>query len=100
MALVGAPMVFVVATALERPRSRGRVSLISPDPRAQPRIELNYLEDPEDMRRMGEGMRLAWQVATWPAIVERAERMAILTEEIVASDEALRGYLQMAVRTI
>jgi choline dehydrogenase-like flavoprotein len=100
MALVGAPMVFAVAAALQRPRSRGRVSLTSADPRTQPRIELNYLDDPEDMRRMVEGVRLAWRVAQWPAIIQHAERIAILTEEMVASDEFLRGYLQMAVNTI
>jgi choline dehydrogenase len=100
MALVGAPMVFAVGTALQRPRSRGRISLISLDPRAQPRIELNYLDDPEDMRRMVEGMRLAWRVAQWPAIARHAERIAILTEELLASDEFVQGYLQMAVSTI
>lgn len=74
--------------------------MISPDPRAQPRIELNYLDDPEDMRRMVEGVRLAWRVAQWPAITRHAERVAILTEELVASDEFVQGYLHMAVSTI
>ena len=100
LALVGAPMVFAVAAALQRPHSRGRVSLISPNPQVQPRIELNYLEHPEDMRRMIEGLRLAWRVAQWPAIAEHAERVAILTEEMVSSDEFLQGYLQMAVSTV
>jgi choline dehydrogenase len=100
LALVGAPMVFAVATALQRPRSRGRVFLLSPDPLTQPRIDLNYLDHPEDMRRMIEGLRLAWRVAQWPAIAQHAERVAILTEEMVASDEFLQGYLQMAVSTI
>ncbi len=100
MALVGAPMIFAVGVALQRPRSRGRVSLTSPDPRAQPRIELNYLDHPDDMRRMVEGLRLAWRAAQWPAIARHAERVAILTEEMVVSDEFLQGYLQMAVTTI
>jgi choline dehydrogenase len=100
MAIVGAPMVFAVAVALQRPRSRGRLSLTSPDPRIQPRIELNYLDDPEDMRRMVDGVRLAWRVAQWPAIARHAEHIAILTEEMVASDEILQGYLQMTVSTI
>jgi choline dehydrogenase-like flavoprotein len=100
MALAGAPMIFAVGVALQRPRSRGRLSLTSPDPRTQPRIELNYLEHPEDMRRMVEGIRLAWRVAQWPAIARHAERIAILTEDMVASDEFVEGYLQMAVNTI
>lgn len=100
MALVGAPMIFAVGVALQRPRSRGRLSLTSPDPRSPPRIELNYLDHPEDMRRMVEGIRLAWRVAQWPAIAQRAERIAILTEDMVDSDEFLQGYLQMAVSTL
>jgi len=100
MALVGAPMIFAVGVALQRPRSRGRVSLMSSDPRTQPRIELRYLDHPEDMRRMVEGVRLAWRVAQWPAIARHAERIAILTEDMIASDEFVQGYLQMAVNTI
>ena len=100
MALIGAPMIFAVGVALQRPRSRGRLSLMSSDPRAQPRIELNYLDHPEDMRRMVEGIRLAWRVAQRPDIARHAERVAILTEEMVASDEFVQGYLQMAVNTI
>ncbi|HTY80876.1 MAG TPA: GMC family oxidoreductase N-terminal domain-containing protein [Candidatus Bathyarchaeia archaeon] len=100
MALVGAPMVFAVGFALQRPRSRGRVSLTGVDPRTPPRIELNYLDDPEDMRRMVASVRLAWRVAQAPAIAERTERIAILTEDMIASDEIVQGYLQMAVNTI
>jgi choline dehydrogenase len=100
MALIGAPMVFGVGTTLQRPRSRGRVSLLSPDPRVSPRIALNYLDDPEDMRRMVEGLRLAWRFAQRPAIAEHAERVAILTEEMMAADEIVQGYLGMAVNTI
>ncbi len=99
MALVGAPMIFAVGVALQRPLSRGRLSLLSPDPRIQPRIELNYLDHPEDMRRMVEGLRLAWRVAQWPAIARHAERVAILDEGMVASDEFVQAYLQMAVNT-
>ena len=100
MALVGSPMIFAVGVALQRPLSRGRLSLLSPDPRLQPRIELNYLDHPEDMRRMVEGIRLAWRVAQWPAIATQAERVAILDEQMVASAEFVQGYLQMAVNTI
>jgi choline dehydrogenase len=100
MALVGAPMIFAVGFALQRPRSRGRLYLTSSDPRTQPRIELNYLDDAEDMRRMVDGVRLAWRVAGWPSIARHVERIAILTEDMVASDEIVQGYLQMAVNTI
>ncbi len=100
MALVGAPMVFSILAALQRPRSRGRLTLTSTDPGVQPRIELNYLDDPDDMRRMVEGVRLAWRIGESAGIAERAERIAILTPEMLADDEIVQGYLGMAVNTI
>ncbi|MBI7310099.1 GMC family oxidoreductase [Pseudomonas aeruginosa] len=52
-----------VAVALLSARSRGQVSLVSRDPRAAPRIALRLFSDPEDMRRMLEGMRIARELA-------------------------------------
>jgi choline dehydrogenase len=52
-----------LSPGLQRPRSRGRVSLTSADPRVQPRIDLNYLDDPEDLRRLADGVRTAWELA-------------------------------------
>ncbi|MBI1848130.1 MAG: mycofactocin system GMC family oxidoreductase MftG [Candidatus Rokubacteria bacterium] len=100
MAIVGAPMVFLVGVALQRPRSRGRVSLVSPDPAAPPSIALNYLDEDEDMRRMVEGLRLAWRVAQSPDVLDGAERVALLTEDAMASDEIMQGYLNMTVSTL
>ncbi|SDJ82319.1 GMC family oxidoreductase [Microbulbifer yueqingensis] len=42
-----------------RPRSRGRISLASADPGALPRIEPNYLSEPEDMQVLVEGFEMA-----------------------------------------
>lgn len=41
-----------------RPRSRGDVTLASADPTVAPRIRLNFLTQPDDMREMIEGIRL------------------------------------------
>src|SRR5215469_10422010 len=43
--------------ALQRPRSRGRLTLHSTSPDDQPTVQLNYFADPQDMRRMLDGMR-------------------------------------------
>ena len=58
----GTPPVVSTFVALQRPRSRGRLGLRTADPHDQPAIELNYLADPEDMRRMVDGMRLIWGI--------------------------------------
>jgi choline dehydrogenase len=100
VAITGSPFVFTFTPSLQRPRSRGRLALASADPTVPPSITLNYLADPEDMRRMVEGVRIAWEIGQDPAIRQFAERPVILTDEMVASDAAVEGYLRETVGTI
>jgi choline dehydrogenase len=51
-----------------RPRSRGRVQLAGADYRQAPQITPNYLTDPEDLRAMTEGARLAQDIMAQPAL--------------------------------
>jgi 4-pyridoxate dehydrogenase len=53
---------FGCRVALLRPKSRGRVSLASADPRAPMRIELNFLNDEDDLKVLRAGMRMAVDV--------------------------------------
>ena len=53
---------FVLAVALTRPRSTGRVWIDSPDPAVPPRIDLAFLTDPLDRARLIEGIRLARRI--------------------------------------
>jgi choline dehydrogenase len=100
MEIIGAPMVMSVSPVLQRPHSRGQLVLESADPTVQPRVELRYMDDPEDMRRMVDGLRFAWRLATSPPLAALTERIALLTEEVMASDEALEGYLRMTAGTL
>ncbi|MFF0087267.1 GMC family oxidoreductase [Streptomyces canus] len=50
---------FVLAVALVRPASQGTLTLVSRDPSVAPRIDLNFLADPDDRRRLLEGVKLA-----------------------------------------
>jgi 5-(hydroxymethyl)furfural/furfural oxidase len=45
-----------------RPSSRGRVQLLSTDPFAAPKVELNLLDDPRDLERLAAGVRLLAQI--------------------------------------
>src|SRR6185436_417513 len=96
---VGAPLAIGLPVALERPHSRGRLSLASRDPHMHPLVELNYTAELEDLRRLVEGVRLAWQLAHEPEIARHVERVALLTEETMGSEEALRGYVRATVTT-
>src|SRR5262249_54390404 len=78
---------------------RGRLQLASTDPRAQPLIKLNFAADPEDLRRLMTGVRLAWQIARQPEIARYAHHVALLTEETMSSDDALATYVRATVTT-
>ncbi|GLH00997.1 Uncharacterized protein GBIM_07237 [Gryllus bimaculatus] len=58
---------FAALGTLLRPHSRGRVQLRSADPRAPPRIHLNYLADERDVRALVEAAKFARRVADTPA---------------------------------
>jgi choline dehydrogenase-like flavoprotein len=50
-----------------RPESTGRVTLRSADPGDPPRIDLNFLEHPNDRKTLVEGIRLARRILAAPA---------------------------------
>ena len=99
VAAVGAPLAIGLPVALERPRARGRLQLASTDPRVPPRIQLNFAADPEDLRRLVGGVRLAWQIAHQPEIARHTHRVALLSGETMSSDDALAAYVRATVTT-
>jgi choline dehydrogenase len=54
---------FELAVAMVRPKSIGSLKLASRDPNVAPRIDLNFLHQPEDRQRMLEGVGLARRIA-------------------------------------
>jgi len=57
----------VVLPNLVQPHSEGSVTLASADPAVPPRIDLNYFDDPHDVRVMVAVMRKALEIAkAWP----------------------------------
>ena len=99
VAAVGAPLAIGLPVALERPHARGRLLLASPDPRAEPLIQLNFADNPEDLRRLAAGVRLAWQIAHQPEITRHTDHVAMLTEETISSDDALVAYVRATLAT-
>jgi predicted dehydrogenase (TIGR03970 family) len=53
-----------IGVALMRPRSRGRVTLVSSDPGVPPRIEHRYDSEPEDVAELRRGSELARELAS------------------------------------
>ena len=99
VAAVGTPLAIGLPVALERPLTRGRLELASTDPRVQPRIQLNFAAHPEDLRRLVEGVRLAWQIAHQPEIARHMHHVALLSEETLASHDDLAAYVRATVST-
>jgi choline dehydrogenase len=95
----GTPLAIGLPVALERPLARGRVSLAGTEPGVPPVIKLNFAADPEDLRRLVEGVRLAWQVAHQPEIARHTDHVALLTEDAISSDDALATYVRATVST-
>ena len=99
VAAVGTPLAIGLPVALERPHARGRLELASTDPRVQPLIQLDFATDPQDLRRLVEGVRLAWQIAHQPEIARLMHHVALLSEETMGSDDALAAYIRATVST-
>jgi len=99
VAAVGTPLAIGLPVALERPHARGHLSLASRDPSRHPRIHLNYASDPHDLRRLVEGVRLAWRIANEPEIANHVERVPLLSEDTLGSGGAIEAYVRATVTT-
>jgi choline dehydrogenase len=53
-----------------RPRSRGEVTLASPDPTANPRVAPRYFSDPYDLEAIADGTMTAMDIMAQPAIAK------------------------------
>ena len=101
-----APPKLRVFPVLQRPRSRGRLTLLSANPTDQPNIELNLLADPEDMRRIIDGMRLARRVLRQPAVAAGWQGPIVgatgqvLDQATVDSDSALIDFIRNNCSTL
>jgi choline dehydrogenase-like flavoprotein len=89
-----------VLPGLQRPRARGRVSLRSADPNVPAVIDLNYVSDPEDMRRMVDGVRIAWRLMNSARFAPYIKEFFNITREIVESDNAVAGFVRDNCSTI
>lgn len=87
-------LVFSIGTVVERQKSRGRVTLQSPDARMQPRIESNFCDDPDDVARLVEGAKMALHIGAHPAFDAIRERRLAPSEATVASDSQLASWVR------
>ena len=64
---------FSIGPTLVQPKSRGMITLTSPDPLAAPEIQPCYLTHPDDVQILVEGIKLARRIAEAPALARFRE---------------------------
>ena len=89
---------FVLAVALTRPLSVGRLWIDSRDPTAPPRIDLAFLTDPSDRERLIEGIRLARRIGRTAPLSDLIETELSPAPE-AESDEAIQASVNATLDT-
>lgn len=89
---------FVCHVAVQRPVSRGRLSLVSADPQAKPRLAPGFLEDRRDVELLLHGLREARRIAAMDPLAQLGG------EELgpgpgVDDDAALEAYVRRSATT-
>ena len=77
----------------------GYVRLASADPGVQPTFNYCYLQHPNDIRRVREGLRLAARLLDSDAYKDVADHRIHPADDILASDDALDLWIRQTVGT-
>jgi choline dehydrogenase-like flavoprotein len=81
------------------PKSRGQISLASPDPMAPPRIAANYLSHPDDLPTLLDALKIARRITGAPALARHIRRET-LPGPAVQSDADLIADIRARAETI
>lgn len=90
---------FALSIVLLHPKSRGRLTLASADPRALPLIDPELLSAPEDFEPLLRGLKLARRIFATPAFAPY-KASEFLPGPAVAGDEQLKEYVRATAATV
>ena len=88
-----------ISCTLGLPDGSGNVSLASADPADQPSFNYRYLQHPNDIRRVREGVRMAISFLESDAYKDVAEHRILPTDDVLADDDALDLWIRQIVGT-
>src|SRR6266849_6980568 len=88
-----------ISCTLGLPDGSGYVRLASADPSVQPSFNYQYLQHPNDARRVREGLRLAARLLESDAYKDVADHRIQPTDDILADDDALDLWIRQTVGT-
>ena len=88
-----------ISCTLGLPDGSGYVRLASADPGVQPSFNYRYLQNPNDIRRVREGLRMAIRLLESDAFKDVADHRILPTDDILANDDALDLWIRQTVGT-
>ena len=88
-----------ISCTLGVPRGSGYVRLASSDPSVQPSFNYRYLQHPEDVRRVREGIRFGARLLETEAYRDVVDFRITPTDEVLTDDDALDLYMRQTVGT-
>ncbi len=88
-----------ISCTLGLPDGSGHVRLASADPGVQPSFNYRYLQNPNDVRRVREGVRMAVGFLESDAYRNVVDRRIQPTDDILANDDALDLWIRQTVGT-
>ena len=88
-----------ITCTLGLPEGSGYVRLASADPGVQPSFNYCYLQHPDDMRRVREGLRFGISLLESPAYKAVVDHRISPTDDILADDDALDLWIRQTVGT-
>ncbi len=90
----------VMSVGLYLALGKGELKLQSPDPDVQPSLDYNYLQEPEDRRRLREGVRLCLELVDMKEFEKVVGERVNPDDAALASDNALDEWLMRSVSTM
>ena len=86
-----------ISCVLGLPEGSGYVRLASADPNVQPQFNYRYLQNPDDARRVREGLRMGIRLMESDAYKDVFDHRIHPTDDILADDDALDLWLRQTV---
>jgi choline dehydrogenase-like flavoprotein len=90
---------FALSVVCLYPKSRGRISLTSPDPHAAPAVDPNLLGEPGDLLPMLRGLALARRIIAAPAFA-RYRAVEVQPGPAAQDEDALAEYVRRVAATV
>jgi choline dehydrogenase len=88
-----------ISCTLGLPDGSGYVRLASADPKVQPTFNYCYLQHPNDIRRVREGLRMALRLLESEAYKDVVDRRLQPADDVLANDDTLDRWIRQTVGT-